>query len=257
MRSAVAIAMLAAVGHAQIDWQVHGARTRARVVQQGGEIQVHFPVQGGGKPASLAFPAEAGAHVVVACEREPRARERAAERARELRLAEDSVCRRGIEGDSLRVRTAVAGEDAPGDYRVQATVEARERGTFGLVGRSRDGQGRYLFAIDWQRRVATLERWLDSDHVVLARAELERLAAAPTLMLQLEGFRLSAFLDDEPVLRALDGALRAGAPGVAWQGDEPLVRDLRIAPPVPQTASAALVQRSRVAFLYARVTVPP
>lgn len=251
---------------AQSRWRLEGARMRATIGAgqvlgphdvlerdaAGEEVGVHFPFDGLGKPASLRFVVPDGADVrvgVAAAGAPPSLPEGsfgADARATVLATRDGDVSAELLSGD----------EHSPRDYRVSVKVTsfAPETGRFGVVARHGDGQGRYLFSIDRDAKLARLERWHGDSHFVVQRAELAEVPAdGCTLALEVTGFRLQAFVDERAVLRTLDGGLPGGAPGLAWTGARPGFGELELAPPAATLGSAALVQLDGEAVLHAAV----
>ena len=231
-----------------------GGQTR---VPSGG-VAIHFACNANGKPDSLRVIIEPGAKVNVGVAagdevigRKLRLFGRDAERITQVELATQDE-------KSIRVLTEQLADSSQGNYRVSATVEL-DAGTVmaGVVARYQEGQGCYLFSIDWQSRKARLERWVGRDHMIIREVAVPWLAAKHTLSLQVDGFRLGAFVDDELVLQTLDGALAKGTAGVAYGGTRPKIVDVQIHKVAKALGSAVLVQKGRVARLHASMPVAP
>lgn len=178
----------------------------APVATEAGEWVVHFGADALGKPGSLPLEVPAGAVVHVAVE--PAA----------------APARRTVALDDPTWRTAGAAHwlDAGGehDYCVVAQATPGTAGVFGVIARWVDPRQHYRFVWDLGRAELRLERLLGDEPLVLAR----RPAPAPdgaihALSLQVQGFRLQAFLDDAPMLQVLDGAIGRGGFG-RWDSEQ-------------------------------------
>ncbi len=253
---------------AQSDWQVEGGRASARVhgavaarlagaaqtVAGAGACSVHFGADSAGKPRSLKLDVPAGSRVVVGAASAPPAVEGV------VALDGDGAFA-GALGPTwgalpVQVRAAgaaAAGRDGRFSLRVSRAEEVRR---LALVGRFSEG-GCYLFVLDWDESEVRLERLLGLDRMVLRRAPAPALGAEVSMTFQLDGFRLEGLVDDAVVLQAFDGAISAGAPGVAWAGAEPRWRELRAAPTASPRASVAVVQRGRAASVHGSVPEQP
>lgn len=261
----VVAAFVAAAAPAQTEWRlcgsdavvrVGGAATAelqgpraARSQLAAGDIVVHFGVDALGKPVSLAFPVPAGAMVQVAVEP-------AGPAARRSLAVAGSGWTETAGTDTVRT----TGSLEEGDYRLEVRQEpAAGTAVVGLVARWRSATQFYAFVLDRERGEVRFERHLGPDALVLARAAApQAVAGARTLALQVQGFRLQGLIDDAIVLQMFDGALTNGACGVCWRGTGPAWGELRLGPPVPPRASAALVQEPGVAATFhAATTVTP
>lgn len=263
--SAVVVAGEAA---AQATWQLEGGRGRARVVAErsfelapgaraaspAGKAAVHFAADAAGKPRSLAFEVGDGDRVVVSVEP-------ASATKREPVDVTGSSAFTGTLGPTwgnapVEVR-ACRGGDELRDVQLSVTVaRADESASFALVGRHSEG-GCYLLVLDWAAAEVRLERVMGFDRVVLTRAMAPPLAAEAALTLQLDGFRIQGFVDDAPIVRTFDGAISAGAAGVAWSGARPVWRELSRARPAAPRASAAVVGSRGRAAVHAAVATAP
>ena len=280
MSSPVTVALLAptlgliAALPAQVGVRMHGGAMSARIVADGmrrlgghervevpaGPISVHFGSDRNGKPSSLSLVANVGDEVTIAIA--------AAEPpfgGREFWLHDDARGQMREQyvdtlamGDAAAVHVrAVGGAQLDvSDYRVSITF-GEVSGLVGVVARHRPGEGCYLLAVEPGSTTVRLVRFMGGQHIVLAEAESPfELAASFTLTLQVDGFRLQGLVDDVPVLRVFDGALRRGSFGAAWTGDPPKNAGFyeSVAPARP---SASIVQRRDRAVLHAATTVPP
>lgn len=267
--AAAAVALAASVC-AQSAWQMEGGRMRARVggadaaelapgrvdALTDGTFGVHFPSNANGKPRSLEVEVPKGASVVVgvadagACQR------------RQLELGgseamEDTLTTSRREAP-IHIQTTGDGDAAMRDYRLSATV-SRKKGCemFALVARHTKDGGCYLFAIDWGASKVRLERVMGGDHFVVQQRDVPDGLRRVTLTLQVHGFRIEGLVDDAPVVRSFDGAISAGAPGIAWAGERAAPSAVWLEDPAVPLASAAVVQRGRAATLHAAVPEPP
>lgn len=179
-----------------------------------GDFEVHFARDAAGKPDSLAVSVPDGATVVVA-----------------------------VEHASESTPTTLEAVDST-SYLVAATaVAADSAARLGLVARRTDDDNWYRFVWDRERGQFRLERSIAGAVVVIRAAEAPRGDDEPhELALQVEGFRLRAFLDDELVLQALDGAHLRGGYGT-WQSAGARVEWRRtvVERPAPPRPSSAIV----------------
>jgi len=276
----IAVACFAALAMlpAQTQWQMQGGRMQASVVVSGqdykrttkviapgqqvamqvGDSAVHFARNANGKPASLKMTTAAGARVNVAVD----VAEQASPTVRVMTLFGDNayVGALATKARELPFYVHTSGtEDAQlRDYRASVTVTKSDGcDTFGIVARHVADRGCYLFSIDWQARKIRLERWMGTHHMVVRQLDAPWLSSRHTLTLQVHGFRMQCSIDDEVVLHSFDGALTAGAPGVAWVGKRPTIGPLTVQPVADPLASAAIVQQRNRARLYASVPVAP
>jgi hypothetical protein len=261
-------ALLAGSAMTQTVWYLRGSDASMRVVGEAvrelrgpramaadlpaGAYELHFATDALGQPASLSLevPDRAVVHVAVA--------PAAAAAAREVPLAGEGWTEATGGANPGWIARCSGGADA-GDYRVAATCSAGgSAGACGLVARWRSAEHHYRFV--WDRAAAEfrLERVLGKDTIVLARGPAAVAAArAPTLALQVVGFRLQAFCDDALVLQALDGAFAAGAFGT-WTAGPPVVwQRVTLEAPAPARASSALVREAAVATFQAATEVVP
>ena len=259
-----AAAALAKGALAQTHWQLRGAPAAVRVVGasafvlQGpvawreagsGEHAVHFAPDANGKPMSLQFAVPDGARVALATESASPA------------VANEQV----LVGEHWHEHagdwsTRTTGEPERADYRVVASVRLDDAALqFGLVARWRAADQLYRFVCDRAARELRLERQLGGPAMTLLRAPLPAWAAGEEheLALQVQGFRLQAFVDDVPVLQCFDGALTQGAFGLCHRGPTPAWQRCAIAPPVAPSASSAVMQDGRSVALFARAPVTP
>jgi len=273
--AAIAATLAASLGaaadlSAQSAWQMEGARMSARIagasdvqlapgeVEQldAGAFAVHFAANADGKPASLAFEVPERATVVLGvADAKPAARRPA--KVHGAGAFEDTLTTSRREAP-IHINTIGEAAKDMRDYRMSARV----RGTkgcemFALVGRHTAKGGCYLFAIDWNARKVRLERIMGGDHFVVQQADLPRVEREVTLTLQVHGFRIEGLVDDAPLVRSFDGAISAGAPGVAWSGERPDYPQVWLEEPAAPSASAAMVQTDRAATLHAAVAQPP
>lgn len=268
----ITAAVLACAGvlAAQSSWQVEGGRARARVVGEGalrmpvgghevalgarpkGSCRAHFPATGAGKPRSLELQVPAGAAVVLGVASAPPIARRP------LTLDTTGALSAAAIAEPLSVHTASDAALEQRDYRLSATA-SREAGCemFGLLGRYSERGGCYLLALDWSKGEVRLERWLGEDRLVLGRADAPPNRTEVTLSLQVNGLRVEGSVDDALLVRALDGAITAGKPGVAWSGVRPAVSRVWAQPAAAALASVAVVRSGRAATLYAAVPQPP
>ncbi|MCA8951327.1 MAG: hypothetical protein KDE27_17600 [Planctomycetes bacterium] len=182
-----------------------------------GAYEVHFPRDAGGKPDSLSLTVPAHATVAVAVE--PAA------------AAESGTLA------SIGYR----------DYVVSTTFSCQDSAVAtGLLARRSDDGNWYRFVWDRHDGRARLERALGGAVFVIAEASAPHGDDAEhELALQVEGFRLRAFLDDALVVQALDGAHVEGE-CAAWSGGDAEVRwgRLQIGRPAAPRASSAIAQTS-------------
>jgi hypothetical protein len=258
----VAVLLAASALPAQTSWQLRGGDATVRITGAAtaelrgprdardglpaGDYAVHFGADAAGKPGSLAFAVPTGAGVQLASEQAP------ALAARIVPLDGDGW--RSFPG-ALALRVTGSGDD--GDYRVD--VEFVGDGPAGVVARCRDEERYYALLFDGVAGEVRLERRLGPDAFVVARAAVAATSrgAVRRLGLQAHGFRLQAWLDDAIVLQAFDGALTTGQVGLAWRGEAPEWRGLRVAPPATPRSSVALVAGPGEALLHAAVAVLP
>lgn len=275
--ASLALASLAMLP-AQAHWQMQGGRMQSsavvsgkdqkrstkviapgsRVAMQAGASAVHFARNANGKPASLQLTTPNGARVNVAVDVASRA-------PPDTRLVqpfggnayEGALVTKARELP-FHVHTSGAEDAELRDYRASVTVTNSDGcDTFGIVARHIADRGCYLFSIDWQARKVRLERWMGTHHMVVRQLDAPWLLSRHTLTLQVHGFRMQCSIDDEVVLHSFDGALTAGAPGVAWVGSRPTIGHLMLQPVADTLASAAIVQERNRAKLYTSVPVAP
>lgn len=255
---------------AQTTWQMEGGRTTARVAGSSSErlapgelgsfgdgaFGVHFAADAGGKPRSLGFDVPKDASVVIGVDHAVRAERRAVDVVGDGAFEGTLAASRGEA--PIHVQTAGAASADMRDYRLSARVRAKQGcETFALVGRHTNEGGCYLFAIDWGARKVRLERFLGGDHFVVRQADLPGVEREVTLTLQVHGFRIEGLVDDAPLVRSFDGAISAGAPGIAWTGGRPDVDEVWLQDPAEPRSSAAVVQSGQSATFYAAVSQPP
>lgn len=248
---------------AQSEWQLQGGRMRASVVTTAddaaqrahallepgklvtvasGEAAVHFPSNAAGKPMSLQFATVPGDYVNVAVAAGAVVSSRtlepfAAGGVVDALLGKESAV-------SIQVRTIAATDDEMRDYRVSTVVEANsDTPVIGIVTRHHKDRGCYLFSVDWNAHKLRLERWMGGHRMIVRELHAPWLSSRHTLAMQVQGFRLQCWVDDEVVLQSFDGAFGGGLPGVAWTGEQPKFAPLRIEPVVLPLASVALVQQ--------------
>lgn len=267
---------------AQVQWQMQGGRMQSSVVvsdvvsgndhkrttkviapgqqvaMQAGDSAVHFVRNANGKPASLKMTTPDGARVNVAVD----VVEQASPAMRVMKpFGVDAYAGALVtKARELPFHVHTSGtEDAQlRDYRASVTVTKSDGcDTFGIVARHVADLGCYLFSIDWQARKIRLERWMGTHHMVVRQLDAPWLSSRHTLTLQVHGFRMQCSVDDEVVLHSFDGALTAGAPGIAWVGQRPTIGPLTVQPVADPLASAAIVQERTRARLYASVPVAP
>lgn len=263
---------------AQTQWQVQGGRMQTSVVVSvkddkritraigpgeliavpAGDTAVHFLRNANGKPASLQVSTADGARVNVAGD--------AATKAAPIARVAQPFGGKAYEGTLVtkarempfHVHTSGVEDAQLRDYRASAVVTKGDGcDSFGIVARHDADRGCYLFSIDWTGRMIRLERWMGTHHMVVRQLDAPWLASRHTLTLQVDGFRLQCSVDAEVVLQSFDGALTAGAPGVAWVGERPTIGPLTVEPVADPLASAAIVQERNRARLYASVPVAP
>lgn len=268
-RGVVLAAMLATVANAQSVWQLRGGDAAVRIVGEQvitmtgprdhklgldpGDYTVHFGIDAAGKPGSLTFAVPADAVVHLASE------PAAAAAARRFDLAHGTWHE---EAGVDTVRT-IGPLDAA-DYHVACVAEPTAATTlFGLVARFRSGDEFYAFLVEPGRGEVRLERRLGPTPLVLARAPLPRAPAGLRhLALQVQGFRLHAFVDGQSVLQVFDGGITRGASGICWRGAAPAWSEFTTSPPAAPRASAVLVRtanhgRNGTATVRAVTTVSP
>ncbi|MFN3243241.1 MAG: hypothetical protein ACE37K_17200 [Planctomycetota bacterium] len=260
---------------AQSTWQMEGGRMHARVdgaagaqlapsavtslgdaALADGAFSVHFPTNAAGKPRSLSLDVPKGASVVVGVQAAGPAERRPVD-VHGAGAFEDTLSTPRSE-TPIHLRTV--GESAADlrDYRLSARVRpGKGCEMFALVGRHTSQGGCYLFAIDWSARKVRLERFLGGDHFVVRQADLPVVDREVTLTLQVHGFRIEGLVDDAPMVRSFDGAISAGAPGIAWSGERPDHDEVWLEQPAEPLGSAAVVQNGRAASLHAAVAEPP
>jgi hypothetical protein len=232
---------------------VHGV-VPAPVMTPAGDYEVHFGANALGKPGSLALHVPEDAIVQIAIE--PAAATRVQVIAAEDPRREMEVVA-STEGAKVPWRASVVAGADERDYRVTARgVRNGSTGAFGVVARWIDRNQHYRFVWDLARSELRLERQLGPDAYVLARV------AAPTaddqpheLGLQVEGFRVQAFLDDVLVVQVLDGAIGRGGFGCWASGDAVHWESLASAAPVDAAASSALVTTAGEATMVAATAV--
>jgi hypothetical protein len=208
-----------------------------------GRCRVDFAVEAVGKPASLELDVPAGADVALAVG------PAAAASPRELAPGGDAWAEAGT-------GVRVAGDPGDRDYRVAARWQ-EPAGSVGLVARWRGAGDHYAFAVDRASGRARLERQIGGHRLQLAEVPVDAGTGALELAFQVEGFRLRAFVNDQLVLEALDGALGAGCFGVRHDGGQAPAR-VTVAPPCPERASSALVRPAgTAATLYVAGRLPP
>lgn len=265
-RRAVAAAIVAVVAHAavpaQVSWSFWGgaatarvsgtagaelAGPRAAIELAAGPASVHFGVDANGKPGSLSFDTGDGAAVHVAVDPAPAAA------WREIAGTDGGWVEHA---GAASVRTIGSPDD--GEYRLEAVVTPTTQDVLGLVARWRGPGQNYRFVLDRKAAEVRFERRLGGSVLVLVRAAYAAPPAGVPLRLafQLQGFRLSAAIDDAPVLACFDGALTAGSFGTCQSGPAADWR-LRVAPPAPLRGSAALVQDGSHVVLHAVTAVEP
>lgn len=239
---------------AQSPWTLQGADAKVRVsgpvtrwlqgpratdVLPAGDYDVHFGVDLAGKPRSLHLSVADGAAVFVAAD-----------------AAAAAVGETIAIGDPAGALPC-AGDPEAANYRVAATLGPGGDGAVALLARC-DGTQFYRFVQDPAAGEFRLERSLGGDVLVLARAAAPPAdAASHTLALQVDGFRLEACWDEAVVLQVFDGALSAGAVGVASQPDSPPMLGVVRHPVAKPRASAAIVVSTHGAHFDAAVTVVP
>lgn len=273
VRSLPCLAVLAALAPSlasQSSWRIDGASAPVRIVGPttavvigaqteplvlpAGRYAVHFGADAAGKPRSLQFPVSAADAVAVAVE--PAATREAREIALDAAGWGDAtdVSR----GDGLVVRSIGDAEER--DYRVEgvfATTSAAD-GCVGLI--ARHSAPRCYYRLTWRlaRGEVLLERCQDDLVLQLARADLpageER---EHVLALQVEGFRVAAFVDDALVAQALDGAFSTGAYGTCSTPTSVQCKRFTVgAPAVPRTSAALAGGRGAARFHAATTAIP-
>jgi hypothetical protein len=220
------------LGHAAFDRTDHGVLAELPA----GVWRLRFPPFGGGRPAPLDVAAPAGGTVAV------RVASPAPAGGPRRELAQVIESARTFELDGS-------------DQRVLARVRRDMAGPTGLVCRWLDADNHYRLLLDAARGEVRLERCLGGSTLLLGRRDLAhgtRTAEWHDLELEVEGFRLLALCDDEPVARALDGALARGAVGTwAAPGTSPRFERLTAAAPAPALATLAVAAASRQATVTA------
>ena len=255
---------------AQSSWQVEGGRASARlrgaaatrltgavqVLATAGSFALHFAADAAGKARSLNLEVLAGAQVVIGVGSAPS--------ARQVPVAVDGAGSFAGTlgptwgGSPVQVRAAGESAVAEGDGRFSVQVSRAEGARrFALLGRFSERRGGYLFVLDWDEREVRLERQLGVDRIVLQRAPAPALLEEVSMTFQLDGFRLQGFIDDAVLVGTFDGAISAGAPGVAWSGEAPRWGGLCAGAPARPRASVAVVQRGRAASVHAAVPQQP
>lgn len=123
----------------------------------------------------------------------------------------------------------------------------------GVVARWAGPEQHYRIVWDVARGELRLERQLGPAALVLARAPgPQDRSTEHELALQVDGFRIEAFVDDAPVLQQLDGALSHGASGTCCRGDAPAGASFSLASPArPRGSSAVLRGPGSAAFVAA------
>ena len=235
---------LAPAAVAQTHWSLRGGDARVRLAGpvatwlQGpvaasdplpaGDYAVHFGVDAVGKPRSLAFAVADGAHVRLAAAPAPRA-----------------------------VAEGVGGDEPGASYRVAATTPPGSDGTLGLVARrAEDSEVHFV----WDRG----EGEFRLEVLAVGRTRVLARAVAPTgdeelhtMALQVEGFRIDAFFDEAPVLRAMSGGLSPGGVGAFTADTLAAFAMVERQPVARPRASVALVVEPGRATLHGAVTVTP
>ena len=270
---ACSVAVLCVCGSglvAQSFWQLEGGRARASIDGEGElrsyaggqdvailrgsarSFRAHFSANTAGKPLSLNLQVPAGGHVVLGVDDAPPAARRV------IALGAVGSLPAAPSAASVAARLASDPDLDQRDYRLSATA-SRDAGcaVFGLLGRYSERGGGYLLALDWSKGEVRLERLLGEDRFVLGRADAPSTRSQVTLSLQVNGFRVEGSVDDALLVRALDGAITAGAPGIAWVGVQPAVSHVWSQPVASALASVGVVRAGRAATLYAAVPQPP
>jgi hypothetical protein len=228
------------------------AARRATASLPAGDYAVHFGTDAAGKPMSLEFPVAEADAVRLAIESAPTAVER-------VIPATDSAWQEHQKATSALPTYYRTMPLADAAVRISATLRAATvGGVFGLVACFCDVDHRYRFAWDRTKGELRLERRLGQHDLILASAAVAALDdRLHTLTLQVQGFRLSAFVDEALVLEALDGALTGGSVGQFWTGDAPDWSRFVIEPAASLRTSAALVRRDGAATLHVGTVVSP
>lgn len=141
-----------------------------------------------------------------------------------------------------------------GLLRVRVRPTRRDGGQFGLIARCGGKEQHYRLAWDVAAAELRLERQFGAHREVLGRTPLPTADEAwRELALQVEGFRLQAFVDGRLFAQALDGAHGDGRVGVFATGAAGCqFRGFAASAPLPWTASAALVVAAGEIALTAR-----
>ncbi|MFY9345744.1 MAG: hypothetical protein WAT39_24850 [Planctomycetota bacterium] len=268
-RAALAVAYVTAAAvpaQAPTTWQLRGGDAMARIVgpdsvqlrgprarHQGlraGDYTVHFGADAAGKPGSLSFAVPAGAGVWLAT---------GPASAATLRNIEPVGSHWRDSGGAGSERMRTTGSLDESDYRITATVDAGTTTTpHGLVARWRSANEYYAFVVDRAVGELRLERKLGQAPLVLARAAWPDAPGGHCeLALQVQGFRLQAFVDDRLVLQALDGGIAGGGYGTTWRGTTPSWNAITVGPPAASRASVALVRTGGAASLHAATAAVP
>ncbi|MBL9076388.1 MAG: hypothetical protein JNL08_02725 [Planctomycetes bacterium] len=236
---------------AQTEWSLRGGAARVRLAGPAGhwlmgpvdhaaglpagDYEVHFGADAAGKPRSLQFRVPAGARVHLAAE--PAAA-----------VAADAAAPAG-EQDAA---------PSAANYRVVAVTPPGADGVLGLVARRAEGAPAVHFV--WDRAVGEfrLERAGDADTRTLAKAPAPRGDDdLHTMALQVEGFRIEAFWDEAPVLRAMYGGMAAGGHGAFTKATSAAFATVERQPVASARTSCALVVEEHAATLHAAVTALP
>jgi hypothetical protein len=266
---------------AQTQWQMQGGRMQAVVVtkstaQNGGkEIRslvesgmqlaipsgdnsIHFASNEHGKPASIRFTTPNGSWANVGIASGGPVINTRLLLVNALANAVPQGAVLSQLGDEIQLLTETQAEHDLSSYRLSATIEKADGGiAAGIVARYRIDSGCYLFLIDWLSRKLRIERWMGGDHMVIGEVAAPWLKAKHTLTMQVDGFRLAGYVDDEIVIQVFDGAFTAGSAGFMWQGTRPGSSGLRVEPIVQPLSSAAVVQLRHEAWLHASTTALP
>lgn len=224
----------------QVDGAVHGVQVRGdaefaaaghsvQAMLPTGEWRLAFGAGGGGRPAGVDLVAPSGGTVVVAVAPPPA-----------------PLRQPWVAADGEATEPSVHGEPDVRDVRVAATVTVPADGPpAGVCVRWQGPEQHYRFVLDPRAEVARLERQLGSHVFVLATAPLAATGTGPgphRLELQVEGFRLHAFVDGRSVARAMDGAISEGRFGTfaVENGGARFSRVLAAPPAEPLATTAAI-----------------
>ncbi len=146
---------------------------------------------------------------------------------------------------------------SPRDLRLRVRVRpSKAEGNVGIACRAGDNGDQYRWLWDVSEGELRLERVLGGQITMLGSAQAPAADGSwRVLELQVEGFRLAAFLDDVPRVAALDGALDGGQP-MTLGSDRYDFRDVEVHEPARDVATTAVVAAPGRAHLQARTQMP-